>query len=59
MPWDVFEEDPLGRNFRCDARDIRPEVARIFFALPEPGKRESLAGYAQHALEGTLSVFAS
>ena len=47
MTGDVFKEDPLGFAFGDDARDLRPEVARIAPAAPPSGDGERLARVAR------------
>jgi len=42
----VFEEDPFGADFADDARDVRPEVARVFRAAAPSRRGEGLAGIA-------------
>ncbi|KPU83665.1 hypothetical protein JI58_08110 [Marinosulfonomonas sp. PRT-SC04] len=44
MPDNVFKEHTLGRDLLNDPRNIRPEVARIVFALAQPREGERLAG---------------
>jgi hypothetical protein len=43
VPLDVFEEDPRRLRLAHDARDVRPEVARIVRAALVAGDRERLA----------------
>jgi hypothetical protein len=45
---DVFEEGVLRFDFADDARDFRPEVARIFPPEPLSGDAERLAGIARN-----------
>ena len=44
MPFDVFEEAPLGIKVSDDSPDVRPEVAGIVLALAPAGEAEGLAG---------------
>lgn len=46
MAGDVLEEAPFRPDLADDPGDIRPEVARVFFAKPMAGKAERLAGIA-------------
>jgi hypothetical protein len=47
MMGDVLEEDKGRRALSDDARDVRPEVARIGGREPPPGDRERLARIAR------------
>lgn len=44
MAFDVFEKAPFGIEFFGNSPDMRPEVARVVFALAPTGKAEGLAG---------------
>ncbi len=47
MIGDIFEEDDRGVAFADDARNVRPEMARISFAEAPSGNREWLARVAR------------